>query len=66
MDDSRPQEGNGLLSLRAAVILALATIIAVAAGILTYLVEDSLPAAVLCGGATWGGSVALLAQLISR
>ena len=59
-----PQKDTGLLSLRAAVILFLATLVAVVAGFLTYQDRHSLAAALLGAGAAWAGSVAVLERLI--
>ncbi len=64
MPSRRTSEDRALLSLRAALILSLATIVAVVAGLLTYLAEASVPTAVLCGGAAWAGSVTLLGRVI--
>ena len=67
MRGSSPSDGTerrGLLSLRAALILSLATIIAVTAGWLTYLTSAGVPAAIICGGTAWAGAVTLLTQLI--
>ncbi len=58
------QQETALLSLRATVILLLATLIGIVAGLLTYWDQNSLAAALLAGGAAWGGSLALLQTLI--
>ncbi len=58
------QQETALLSLRATVILLLATLIGIVAGLLTYWDQHSLAAALLAGGAAWGGSLALLQTLI--
>lgn len=54
-----------LLSVRAAVVLLFAVAAGVAAGVLTYLAHQPLPAAVLAGGAASGGALALFNNLIA-
>ncbi|MGY1777733.1 hypothetical protein ACI8AV_17880 [Geodermatophilus sp. SYSU D00804] len=63
MDEER-REDTGLLPLRVAVILILATCLGAAAGVLTYLEARSLPAALLAAGAAWGGAFTVLLKLI--
>jgi|tagenome__1003787_1003787.scaffolds.fasta_scaffold18322462_1 hypothetical protein len=58
------QRDTALLSLRAAVILLLATVVGGLAGLLTYYDDGSLAASLLAGGVAWGGSVALFQKLI--
>jgi hypothetical protein len=53
-----------LLSLRTAVILALAAITGAMAGSLTYLSDPSAPKAVLAGGAAGGAALLLFHSLI--
>lgn len=60
------QEPEPLLSLRATVILLLALLIGVAAGVLTYLGGQPVPAAVLMGGGAAGAALALFHNLIGR
>jgi len=57
---------TALLSLRAAVILFLATLIGITAGVLTYHDQSSLAAALLAAGAAWGGSIAVFEKLIGH
>jgi uncharacterized membrane protein YfcA len=54
----------GLITVRAAIILAIACIIGAAAGALTYLASHSFPQALLAAGTATGGSTGLLNQII--
>jgi hypothetical protein len=53
-----------LLTLRATIILLLATLLAGVAGVLKYLDHGTVAASALAAGATWAGAVVLLKQLI--
>lgn len=53
-----------LLTVRAAVVLLLAVIVGVAVGVLTYLVQDSVPAGLLAGLAAIGATTVSAATLI--
>jgi hypothetical protein len=64
MGKNNTQKDTALLSVRAAVILLLATLVGVVAGILTYHDQGSLTAALLAAGAAWGGSIVVFQQLI--
>jgi hypothetical protein len=55
-----------LLTVRAAVVLILALIIGVIAGVLAYLVDRSVPSAVLWGGGAAGGALLLFHTVIGR
>ena len=55
-----------LLTVRAAVVLLTALIVGVLAGGLAYLVDHSVPAAVLWGGGAAGGAVLLFHTVIGR
>ncbi len=60
---SAPPE-DPLLTVRATLVLLLATLIGVAAGALTFVTSHSLASAVLTGGAAAGGVLALAPKLI--
>lgn len=53
-----------LLSIRAALILLIAIVIGLVAGILGYFVNASIAAAVLVGGGGAGGALALFHTLL--
>ena len=55
-----------LLTVRAALILMSAIFAGVLAGILAYLSQPSVPAAVLWGGGAAGGALALFHSVIGR
>jgi hypothetical protein len=55
-----------LLTVRAAVVLLIALFIGVIAGALAYLVDHSVPSAVLWGGGATGGALLLFHTLIGR
>ena len=57
--------GGPLLNLRSAVILGAAVLVSAVAGILTYLLAHSLPAAFLAAGPAFVGSVALFNAIIA-
>jgi len=60
-----PPGGPGpLLGVRAAVVFVVALVIGIAAGVLTYLAGDSVPAAVLAGAAATGTAVALFHRIV--
>lgn len=63
MPDTTPP---ALLSLRAAVILALAVLIASATGLFTYTAEPNLAKAALAGGTAFGAAVGLLNVIVAR
>jgi len=54
-----------VLTLRTAFILIVATLIGIAAGLLTYLSPASPAGSVLAGGAAFGGAIVLLNAIIS-
>ena len=57
--------GRGpLLDQRAALILLISLLVAIAAGVLTWCAHQSSPEAVLAGGAAFGATLALLHQVI--
>jgi hypothetical protein len=60
---SRPAKAD-LISVRIAVILAIACVIGVAAGALTYLAYHSIPQVLLAAGTATGGSANLAGQII--
>jgi hypothetical protein len=70
MADSSTQpparEPESLLSLRATVVLLLAVLTGVAAGVLAYLAGQAVAAAVLVGGGAAGAAVGLFHNLIER
>lgn len=53
-----------LLDQRAALILLISLLVALATGVLTWCAHQSPPEAVLAGGAAFGGTLALLHQVI--
>jgi hypothetical protein len=55
-----------LLSLRTTIVLLLAVLIGVGAGVLAALAGQVLPAAVLVGGGAAGGALLLFHTLIGR
>jgi hypothetical protein len=55
-----------LLSIRAALILLIAVVIGLGAGILGYLANGGIATAVLTGGAGAGGALTLFHTLIDR
>ena len=55
-----------LLTVRAAVVLLLALITGVAAGVLGYLAHRSFPGALLIGGSAAGGAIMLFNTMIGR
>ena len=55
-----------LLTVRAAVILLLALLVGITAGLLTYLADSSVPGAVLAGGGATGAAIALFNTIIGR
>ncbi|GAA0939758.1 hypothetical protein [Virgisporangium aurantiacum] len=55
-----------LLPLRATLVLVLSLLTAILAGGLSYLADQSLPAAVLIGGGAAGGALALFDKIIDR
>ena len=63
MPDPSPPE---LLSLRAAVIFAVALVVGSVGGLLTYLAQHNVAQAVLAGGAAFGASVGLLNGIVAR
>lgn len=65
-DRGRQAGGPGpLLSLRSAVILGASVLVSGCAGILTYLLVGSIPAAVLAAAPAFGGAVSLFNGIIS-
>ena len=59
-------EPTPLLTVRATVILLLALLIGITAGLLTYLAQHSVPEAILTGGGATGAATALLNTIIGR
>ena len=55
-----------LLTVRAAVILLLALVIGVLAGVLSYLTDHSVAGAVLWGGGAAGAALVLFNSIVSR
>ncbi|MER6610092.1 hypothetical protein ABT282_30335 [Streptomyces sp. NPDC000927] len=67
MEFTVSQHTNGnqpLLAPRSAMVLLLGVLIGVAAGVLTYLSEHSLPAAALAAGAGFGAGVLFFQAII--
>lgn len=63
-DSFRDTSSQGVITERAAVIFTVALVIGIAAGALGYLAGGNPAAAVLTGGAAFGGAVALLLRLL--
>lgn len=55
-----------LLTVRAAVVLLLALLVGIAAGVLGYFVNGGLAAAALLGGGAVGAALALFDKLIGQ
>lgn len=55
-----------LLSVRTALVLLLAAVIALLAGVLSYLAQHEVATAVLVGGGAGGGAVALFHGLLAH
>jgi len=49
-----------LITVRSAVIMAIASVVGAAAGVLTYMASRSIPQALLAAGAATGGSANLI------
>jgi hypothetical protein len=62
----RPHGDDALISVRAALILGLATLAAMTAGVLSYLDDQSMPAALLVAGGAWLATTGLFTRLIER
>lgn len=63
MAHNHNRDRDSLVSLRTLVILALATLVAIAAGALAYLSEESLSQAVLAAGAAFAAASLFLHQI---
>jgi hypothetical protein len=61
-----PASPGPLLTVRAAVVLLLALVVGVLAGVLSFLVDHSVPSAVLWGGGAAGGALMLFHSIIGR
>lgn len=57
---------TGLISTRAALILALSLIVAIGAATLTYLSEPSAPAAALAASGAWAAAVVFFNAIVDR
>ncbi len=55
-----------LLSVRAALVILLAALVSTATGGLTFLTSQSIPTAILAGGAAAGGALLCFNQLIGQ
>jgi hypothetical protein len=60
------QSPGPLLSLRSAFVLMLALVVAILAGVLSYLSAHDLPAAVLVAGGASAGAMLLFHTLLAR
>jgi heme A synthase len=63
---SSKQADTKPISTRSAVIMALALLVAIGAGLLTYLSERSLPASVLTAGGAWAAAVVFFNTIIDK
>lgn len=63
---SEPHQPEPLVSLRAAVILLLAVVAGVAAGVLTHLTGQPLAAAAVVGSGAAGGGLLLFNTVVGR
>jgi hypothetical protein len=61
-----PSPPGPLLSVRTALVLALAFIAGLTGGLLSYLANQSMPSAVLVGGGAAGASLLLFHTLIGK
>ena len=59
-------DGDPLLTLRAAFILVTAVVVAAAAGVLTYLMTGSAPEATLAAGPAIAAAIVLLNGIVGR
>ncbi|WP_316745451.1 hypothetical protein [Streptomyces sp. MK7] len=65
MSQNTQQSGGGpLLGLRSTLVLLLGVLTGIGAGVLTYLAQRSLPAAVLAAGAGFGAGVMFFHAII--
>jgi len=60
------QSPGPLLSVRSAFVLMLALVVAIVAGVLSYLSGHDLPAAILVAGGAGAGAVLLVHTLLAR
>jgi hypothetical protein len=60
------QSPGPLLSVRSAFVLMLALVVAIVAGVLSYLLGHDLPAAILVAGGTGAGAVLLFHTLLAH
>ena len=63
---SSKQADTKLISTRSALIMALALLAAVGSGVLTYLADHSVPAAIMTGGGAWAASVVFFNAIIGK
>lgn len=61
-----PPGSGPLLTVRAALVLLMASIVGLVAGGLAYLGEHDVPASVLVGGGAAGGALLLFHTLLGR
>ncbi len=64
MTRARSPQGPPLFTLRTLVILVVAALFGIAAGVLTYMGTKKLPEAVLAGGGAFGACLLGLHQLV--
>lgn len=63
---SSKQADTKLISTRSALIMTLALFVAIGAGLLTYLSDRSVPAAVLAAGGAWAAAVVFFNAIIDK
>jgi len=61
-----PQADPPLLTQRAALVLLVAFIVGMLAGVLTYLARSPLPTSVVVGGGAFGGALMIANNVIGR
>lgn len=61
---SSPKRDDKLISVRATLVLTLALLAAVVAGVLTYLQSNSVTTALIGAGGCWAGAVLLFNAII--
>lgn len=63
---TRPPGSGPLLTVRAALVLLMASVVGLVVGGLSYLADHNVPDAVLVGGTAVGGALLLFHTLLGR
>jgi hypothetical protein len=61
-----PNQDDNLIGVRTALILVIATCIAVGVGVLSHIAGAAIEASILTAGAAWAGAIALLHEVLIR